>query len=173
MGTFETWKTTLQKQVFIILRGKEYELFLYLVNHLNQRKSPSATLMRICLLSSGFTVGWTILQCSIVAPTLSSALDAKMFSKVMRRLWPKFFLGNLTTGILSCVALFYEGNSRISNFCIPISTACLSFVCYTIIPIMNNASDSGNQRRFRVLHKFSVWSTMAVLVGNIAFAFIL
>jgi hypothetical protein len=115
----------------------------------------------------------TIWQCSIVAPTLSSALDAKMFSKVMRKLWPKFFLGNLTTGILSCFALFYEGNFPISNFCIPISTACLSFVCYTIIPIMNNASDSGNQRRFRVLHKFSVWSTMAVLVGNIAFVFIL
>jgi ABC-type transport system involved in cytochrome c biogenesis permease subunit len=114
--------------------------------------------MRICLFGSGFIVGWTIWQCSIVAPTLSSALDAKMFSKVMRKLWPKFFLGNLTTGILSCFALFYEGNSPISNFCIPISTACLSFVCYTIIPIMNNASDSGNQRRFRVLHKFSVWS---------------
>ena len=129
--------------------------------------------MRICLFGSGFIVGWTIWQCSIVAPTLSSALDAKMFSKVMRKLWPKFFLGNLTTGILSCFALFYEGNSPISNFCIPISTACLSFVCYTIIPIMNNASDSGNQRRFRVLHKFSVWSTMAILVGNIAFAFIL
>ena len=97
--------------------------------------------MRICLFGSGFIVGWTIWQCSIVAPTLSSALDAKMFSKVMRKLWPKFFLGNLTTGILSCFALFYEGNSPISNFCIPISTACLSFVCYAIIPIMNNASE--------------------------------
>ena len=44
--TFETRKTVLSKQVFVIQRGKrEYEHFLWPVNHLNQRKSPSAPLV--------------------------------------------------------------------------------------------------------------------------------
>merc|ERR1711959_157167 len=44
MGTFEKRKTILPKQVVVIQRvKKEYEDFLYPVNHLNQRKSPSAT----------------------------------------------------------------------------------------------------------------------------------
>merc|ERR1711990_885108 len=45
MGTFETRKTILPKQVFVFQRGrKEYEHFLSSINHLNKRKSPSAPL---------------------------------------------------------------------------------------------------------------------------------
>ena len=44
--TFQTRKTEISKQVFVIQRGKrENEDFLYPVNHLNRRKSPSAPLL--------------------------------------------------------------------------------------------------------------------------------
>ena len=44
--TFQTRKTVLSKEVFVIQRGKKkYQHFLPPVNHLNQRKSPSALLV--------------------------------------------------------------------------------------------------------------------------------
>ena len=44
--TIQTRTTSLQKQVLVPKRGKKkYQHFLYPVNHLNQRKSPSATLV--------------------------------------------------------------------------------------------------------------------------------
>ena len=44
--TFQTRKTVLPKQVFVIQRGKgECEDFLSFINHLNRRKSPSTTLV--------------------------------------------------------------------------------------------------------------------------------
>ena len=44
--TFETRKTVLPKQVFVIQRGKgEYEDFLSFIIRLNQRQSPSAPLV--------------------------------------------------------------------------------------------------------------------------------
>ncbi len=44
--TVQTRNTVLSKQIFVIQRGKrEYKHLLYPVNHLNQRKSPSATLV--------------------------------------------------------------------------------------------------------------------------------
>ena len=44
--TIQTRTTSLQKQVLVPKRGKKkYQHFLYPVNHLNQRKSPSAPLV--------------------------------------------------------------------------------------------------------------------------------
>ena len=44
--TIQTRTTALSKQVFVPKRGKKkYQHFFYPVNHLNQRKSPSATLV--------------------------------------------------------------------------------------------------------------------------------
>merc|ERR1712072_1533291 len=70
MGTFQTRKTVLPKQVFVIQRRKgEYEHFLSFINHLNRRKSPSAPLMfkiRALLL---FTFGFLV--CSVKSDSAS------------------------------------------------------------------------------------------------------
>ena len=51
-------------------------------------------------------------------------------------------------------------------------TVSLSLMCYLIIPATNRATDSGNHRRFNILHKLSVYSTLAILLSNIAFIFV-
>ena len=38
--------------------------------------------------------------------------------------------------------------------------------------LINQAKDDGNTKRFNILHKLSVWLTVAILLANIAFLFI-
>jgi hypothetical protein len=51
-------------------------------------------------------------------------------------------------------------------------TALSAGFCYAIIPATNRATDEGNKKKFDILHKLSVWLTVAMLIANIAFLFV-
>ncbi len=51
-------------------------------------------------------------------------------------------------------------------------TCVASAICYLIIPATNRASDIGDKKKFDLLHKVSVYSTVLMLVGNIAYLFV-
>ncbi len=50
-------------------------------------------------------------------------------------------------------------------------SAWLMLLCYFIVPATNRARDSGNQKRFSLLHTLSVVSTIAVLLINLLWIF--
>ena len=120
----------------------------------------------------GMIVGIIILQTSIVAPTLFKKLNIEDFGRAIRTLWPKFFILLVILGGASLVALYFEDNPTIPQYAISGSTTLFAVICYAIIPATNRATDEGNQKKFNLLHKISVYLTVIMLFTNITFLFV-
>tara|TARA_Y100000589_G_scaffold246485_2_gene234268 strand:- start:104 stop:484 length:381 start_codon:yes stop_codon:yes gene_type:complete len=120
----------------------------------------------------GMIVGIIVLQTAIVAPTLFKNLDIKDFGKVIRALWPKFFVFLSVLGAATLVALFLEDAASTARYVIAGMTTLFAVVCYAIIPATNRATDEGNQKLFNILHKTSVYLTVIMLLMNIAYPFV-
>tara|TARA_Y100000768_G_scaffold354092_1_gene306854 strand:- start:97 stop:477 length:381 start_codon:yes stop_codon:yes gene_type:complete len=120
----------------------------------------------------GMIVGIIILQTSIVAPTLFKKLNIEDFGRAIRTLWPKFFILLVILGGASLVALYFEDNPTIPQYAISGSTTLFAVICYAIIPATNRATDEGNQKKFNLLHKISVYLTVIMLLTNIGFLFV-
>ena len=120
----------------------------------------------------GMIVGIIVLQAAIVAPTLLKNLDFKDFGKVIRALWPKFFVFLSVLGVATLVALFLEDTASTARYVIAGMTTLFAVVCYAIIPATNRATDEGNQKLFNILHKTSVYLTVIMLLINIAYPFV-
>ena len=119
----------------------------------------------------GMIVGIILLQTSIVAPTLFKNLKIDEFGKVIRALWPKFFIFVSLLGGATLVSLYFEDSANAAHFMIAGATTVFAGVCYAIIPATNRATDEGNEKRFNILHKTSVYLTVIMLFGNIGYLF--
>ena len=119
----------------------------------------------------GSIAGIIIFQVAIIAPVLSKTLDIETFGKVIRKIWPKFFILLSVLGLGSIAASYLETNSMYL-LSISIFTFVACFLCYAIIPATNRASDNGDKKRFNLLHKTSVYLTVAVLLLNIVYLFL-
>jgi len=120
----------------------------------------------------GMAVGLILMQTAIVAPILFRTLDLESFGRSIREIWPKFFLALGAIGVLSLISVYLDQASDDIHLVLSGITVSLSLMCYLIIPATNRATDSGNHRRFNILHKLSVYSTLAILLSNIAFIFV-
>ncbi len=116
-------------------------------------------------------VGIIILQTSIIAPTLFKKLNIEDFGRAIRALWPKFFMMLAILGGASLVSLYFENNPTLAQYAISGSTTLFALICYAIIPATNRATDEGNQKKFDILHKVSVYLTVIMLLANIGFLF--
>ena len=119
----------------------------------------------------GSIAGIIIFQVAIIAPVLFKTLDLDTFGKVIRKIWPKFFILLSVLGLGSIAASYLETDSMYL-LSISIFTFVACFLCYAIIPATNRASDNGDKKRFNLLHKTSVYLTVAVLLLNIVYLFL-
>ena len=119
----------------------------------------------------GSIAGIIIFQVAIIAPVMFKTLDIETFGRVIRKIWPKFFILLSVLGLGSIAASYLETDSMYL-LSIAIFTFIACFLCYAIIPATNRASDNGDKKRFNVLHKTSVYLTVAVLLTNIAYLFL-
>mgnify|MGYP001474975293 FL=1 len=120
----------------------------------------------------GVIVGAIILQVAIIAPSLFRTLDIKDFGKAIRAIWPKFFAMIAILGILSLVVIYQHDDLSLYHTIIAVISVILASICYLIIPATNRATDNGDQKTFKVLHRISVIFTVILLVINIAFPFL-
>lgn len=120
----------------------------------------------------GMIVGFILLQTAIVAPTLFKKLDIKDFGVVIRALWPKFFMWLTVFGVASVVDLYFHDDPSLIHYGIAGSTAVFALICYLIIPATNRATDEGNEKLFKKLHKVSVYLTVIILLANIGYVFV-
>ena len=120
----------------------------------------------------GMAVGLILMQTAIVAPSLFRNLEIEVFGKVIRSLWPKFFLALGLIGALSIVSTYLHEDPELLHLGISGLTVILSAICYFIIPATNKATDEGNERLFEILHRVSVTSTVVILIANISYVFI-
>ena len=120
----------------------------------------------------GAIVGIIILQVSIIAPSLFKTLEIEDFGKAIRKIWPKFFILVTAVATIGLVSMLITGDGNNVHLGISGFTALSAGFCYAIIPATNRATDEGNKKKFDILHKLSVWLTVAMLIANIAFLFV-
>ena len=120
----------------------------------------------------GLIVGAIILQVAIVAPSMFRTLDMENFGKAIRAIWPKFFAMVAVLGVLSFAVVYINGELSIYHSVIAISSVILASICYAIIPATNRATDNGDHKTFKILHRISVSFTIILLIINIAFPFL-
>ena len=120
----------------------------------------------------GLIVGAIVLQVAIVAPSMFRTLDMENFGKAIRAIWPKFFAMVAVLGVLSFAVVYINGELSIFHSVIAISSVILASICYAIIPATNRATDNGDHKTFKILHRISVSFTIILLVLNVAFPFL-
>tara|TARA_B100000579_G_C22760094_1_gene818529 strand:+ start:725 stop:1108 length:384 start_codon:yes stop_codon:yes gene_type:complete len=120
----------------------------------------------------GLIVGAIILQVAIVAPSMFRSLDLDNFGKAIRAIWPKFFAMIAILGVLSLAVVHLDGGLSIYHSAIALSSIVLASICYAIIPATNRATDTGDHKTFKFLHRISVTFTIILLIINIVFPFL-
>ena len=120
----------------------------------------------------GLIVGAIILKVAIIAPTMFKTLDSSNFGKAIRPLWPKFFAMVVVLSIFSLITVYLHSDLSVYHMIIAVSSIVLAAICYVIIPATNRATDNGDHKTFKILHRISVSFTVILLILNVAFPFL-
>ena len=120
---------------------------------------------------SGIICGIILLQTSVIAPNVFKYLDQNQTRDLLRAIFPKFFLFIFILGFFSLILGLLNDPNLDVQILISITTVILSILCYLIIPATNNAKDINDQKRFKLLHKVSVISTVIILISNFSWIF--
>ena len=111
---------------------------------------------------SGIAVGVILFQSALIAPTVLKTLDAKATSSFLRAIWPKFFV--VLSGIGGAAAIaFWKDDIEVVKQILAVLLVALPVFAYAIIPATNRAADREDHARFKVLHRLSVLTTLALL----------
>ena len=129
-------------------------------------------LINLEVIISGAICGIILLQTSVIAPIVFKYLDQNQTRDLLRAIFPKFFLYIIFLGTLSLIISLVNQIKIDGQIIIGTITVMLSLLCYLIIPATNEARDKNNQKRFKLLHKVSVISTVIILVTNLSSVFI-
>lgn len=106
------------------------------------------------------TVGAMLFFIGVVAPTIFGVLSAPVASTFLRRFFPRYFV---VLGVITFIAGLFAG-------ALPVRIVC--FVCaflflfsrIILTPVINQSSDTHDQRRFKLLHGASVVINAAQLL---------
>ena len=110
----------------------------------------------------GIAVGIILFQSALIAPTVLKTLDAKATSNFLRAIWPKFFVVLSVIGGAAAIA-FWKDDIAAVNRILAVLLVALPVFAYAIIPATNRAADREDHARFKVLHRLSVLTTLALL----------
>ena len=91
----------------------------------------------------------------VVATSVFKVLDEKQSSKFLRIFFPKYYLFGLVlslTGLI--IAIFDKNNMSLIVFLLIILG--FLFSRQFLMPIINKAKDNNNEKKFNILHRFSV-----------------
>ena len=116
----------------------------------------------------GMIVGVILLQTTIFAPTLFNTLNEKSAGKLIRALFPKFFLVISVLGACAFLAFLQSDEATIWQFGTSAMSIICPLICRSLIPRTNRARDEGDEITFDRLHRISVVLTVVVLLANLA-----
>ena len=128
-------------------------------------------IVNIQILISGLICGVILFQTAIIAPSVFKILKPENAGPFLRSIFPKLFM---FVALLSSAGLILSlvSGTDISIYVYAFSLIFMS-ICYYIVPMTNQARDSGDDKTFRNLHTISVVLTMLVLISNLGWIFFL
>ena len=126
----------------------------------------------IIILFSGATVGLILFQTIVIAPTFFITLEIENSRKLLRIIFPKFFifivLINLTSIFISVIGgINYKIISTLAAITL------IATLCYFLIPATNKSSDDNNKKKFKLIHSISIISTLIILLLCISQIFLI
>ena len=104
-----------------------------------------------------------ILQSTIIAPTIFTTLEQDNAGKLIRNIFPKLFKFIALFSLIMIINSFVVGSSFFLKI-IYFKTFLLMTINFLIIPATNKSRDEGNDKKFKLLHSFSVINTMLILL---------
>ena len=129
--------------------------------------------MNIQLMISGFILGIVFFQTALSAPIVFKYLIKEQSSIYIRKIFPKIFAVLFVLGCLSTVINILSNAENTIHLSVGPTTALLSLICYIMVPATNRATDSGDAKKFKILHALSVGFTLTVFFVNLAWPFLL
>ena len=116
---------------------------------------------------TGVAVGIILFQSALIAPTVLKTLDAESTRTFLRSIWPKFFLVLILIGGPAAVVKIRQDDLSMLEQLMAAFLIILPVLAYVIIPATNRAADREDHARFKVLHRLSVLSTLALLANYV------
>ena len=139
----------------------EREFFLIL-----SKKIIMNLILNFQILISGIIIGIIFFQTALAAPIVFNNLNKEQSRIYIRNIFPKIFKTNMILSLVFLVLNFIFLTNETSTF-IGSITFILSLICLLLIPATNYATDSGDKKKFKILHSASVIMTVVVLIINI------
>ena len=145
----------------------EREFFLIL-----SKKIIMNLILNFQILISGIIIGIIFFQTALAAPIVFNNLNKEQSRIYIRNIFPKIFKTNMSLSIVFLVLNFIFLTNETSTF-IGSITFIFSLICLLLIPPTNYATDSGDKKKFKLLHLASVLMTVVVLIINFLWIFFL
>jgi len=115
-------------------------------------------------------VGIILFQSFFIAPSINKIIDSKEAAKLLRYIWPKFFISISVLSFFSLLINYYIGQENTVNSFIIVSII-LMLICYFITPLINKAKDNSKNKLWTVLHLLSIILTLITLILNVLVIF--
>tara|TARA_B000000477_G_scaffold102489_1_gene91575 strand:+ start:504 stop:908 length:405 start_codon:yes stop_codon:yes gene_type:complete len=123
-------------------------------------------------LISGLVCGLILFQSIFVAPVVFKELPEESRPIILRSLFPKLFKSIAIGGFLFTLSAFLAGSDIFLPYIIGIFTFLSGLICNLMVNPTNRARDEGNDKLFANLHRLSVILTIAALLANLVWIFI-
>ena len=91
----------------------------------------------------------------VVATSVFKVLDEKQSSKFLRIFFPKYYLFGLVLSLIGLIIAIFDKNN-ISLIVFLLIIIGFLFSRQFLMPIINKAKDNNNEKKFNILHRFSV-----------------
>tara|TARA_B100000614_G_scaffold161614_1_gene143938 strand:- start:879 stop:1283 length:405 start_codon:yes stop_codon:yes gene_type:complete len=123
------------------------------------------------VLMSGFVSGLIIFQTALAAPIVFTYLKEDQSRIFIRKVFPRLFMILFIIGFIMLLSNLYFGIKSDFQYWVSIISTIFPLICSLMVNTINRATDSGNQKKFKVLHSISVSLIMIVLLTNLFWPF--
>jgi len=120
----------------------------------------------LLILLAAATLSFMIFFPLVVATSVFKVLDEKQSSKFLRIFFPKYYLYGFVLSLAGVILSIYFEN-KLSILIYSFIMVGFIFSRQILTPIINKAKDSNDEKKFKKLHKLSVFINFLQIIGCI------
>jgi hypothetical protein len=108
--------------------------------------------------------GVIIFFSAVVAPTVFKSLEEKEAGVFLRAFFPKYYNFGILLGIAGLIYIFFMGDMDSLLLGLIALMTILTISGKLMIPVINNARDTSNEKSFKIYHLISVLMNVVTLI---------
>ena len=111
--------------------------------------------------------GVIIFFSAVVAPTVFKSLEEKEAGVFLRAFFPKYYNFGILLGIAGLIYIFFMGDMDLLLLGLIAFMTILTISGKLMIPVINNARDTANEKSFKIYHLISVLMNVVTLIAGL------